>query len=95
MLRNTWGKKSYVDALAGEARVPDPGGGSSGVNGGNGGDLLGGVRARHVGEARDADGDPAAQRYQMQQAAFRQGRDLVREAANKKFFFQQRVRGKD
>ena len=85
MLRNTWGKRSYVDALAGGARVPDPGGGS------NGGDLSGGVRTRNVGETRDAGGDPAAQRSQMQQAAFRQGRDLVREAANKKFFFQQKL----
>ena len=28
MLRNTWGKRTYVDAIAGGARVPDPGGGS-------------------------------------------------------------------
>ena len=27
----------------------------------------------------------------MQQAAMRQGRDLVREASNKKFFFQQKL----
>ena len=80
-----------MDALAGGARVPDPGGGSTGVDAGIGGDLSGGARARHVGEARDTNGDPAAQRYQMQQAAFRQGRDLVREAANKKFFFQQKL----
>ena len=91
MLRNTWGKRSYVDALAGGARVPDPGGGSTGVYAGSGGDLSGGVRPRQGGEARDANSDPAAQRSQMQQAAVRQGRDLVREAANKKFFFQQKL----
>ena len=91
MLRNTWGKRSYVDALAGGPRAPDPGGGGAGVSAGRRGDQWGGARPRHGGETGEASGDPAMQRAQMQQAAMRQGRDLVREAANKKFFFQQKL----
>ena len=86
MLRNTWGKRSYVAALSGGSRVPDPGGGDTGVHSGRGGS-----RSRHEVEVGVGNGDPAAQRDQMQQAAMRQGRDLVREASNKKFFFQQKL----